>query len=201
MKKLLSLVMAILLMATFSVSAFAAGTITDETAPQTVTVPAGGTTKEVPIYGYIGPDTDVTPGGTDPEDPPIQYGDTVAVSVPVKLIWASFATTNVNEINSPEYFIRNNSGKTNLNVSLTAFAGGAGASEFSSSVLKLNLAAVSGSPVAQADVLANPTKSFGTLPFGANNIWKFKITGTYTGSYDVVKTPAYSMTLRFDIAP
>jgi|AKZA01.1.fsa_nt_gi hypothetical protein len=155
-------------------------------------------TTEVPVFGYIGPDAEIL----DPENPndPLVVNPLVtdmSVSVPVRLVWAAFASDG-GEITSPEYTITNNSPFA-VDVELTSFenttpAGNQNAEADANIVISLtDLNPLATNVVGMTTPLPIQTLS------AENGSTKFKIGGTYTGSFATAYQPTYRMVLTFSI--
>ena len=226
MKKLLSIVLAASLVASASVTAFASfaqpnGT-NDMVLPVTPeTVFETPVNRTIPVYGYVGPDGEIyDPDPDDPDEPPIIR---LGVSVPVKLMWAAFASDG-GDITSPNYFIRNFT-STPVNVSIRTFevnplgdgyeAAHHTAVDSDLVLIMEGLGAGTGTAshvtVWDEGQVINPsaTRDIGTLaPFSTNlndgHRRTFTIGGFFDGSLDVPLTGLrYNMILRFeaDIPP
>lgn len=217
MKKIISFAIALAMIASVGTTALAdtAGTILEgenQIGYKGIEVDeTDGTQTNVPVFGYIGPATDITDPNPGPGDEPGDPGDNVdppvynlvQVVVPVKLMWAAF-DDNDNEVASPEYKIQNRSFKK-IDVSLVSFtprAGDASATGVADK-LTLNISPIGNTVFQKSNVINTSAVTFGTAlnEIGENgDTWNFEITGTYTGSYNAIKAPQYDMTLRFDIA-
>jgi len=153
---------------------------------------------EIPVFGYIGQDANIT----DPEDEdgglvidPVTTN--MSVSVPVRLVWAAFASDG-GEITSPVYTITNNS-KFAVDVKLTRFDNTTREENKKEdmdaniviSLTDLNQSAIN--VVGMTEPLSLPT------PLSANGEKTFQIGGTYTGSFADAYQPTYNMVLEFSI--
>lgn len=201
MKKLVSLACAMALVMTMSLTAFAAGSFDPATGINddvTLNTTTGG--NSVPVYGYIGEDAELTdPDPTDPSLPPVvdpSAGTDMELSVPVKLMWAAFASDG-GSVTSPDYTIENKS-LFAVDVEMTSFTQTNGVSV---SGLTLNLVGASGGMTSINDVLSASATAFGTLDAaaGINAERGFSVGGSYTGSFATVLQPEYSMVLTFSI--
>ena len=120
MKKLISMLVAVLLLTALSVPAFAIDFDPDPGAVRD----QSGNPDTVPMYGYVGEAKDSLTD-PDPDDPGVNPWK-LNVSVPVKFLWAAFVPDVDPDINltapleSPKYHIINNSDK-DVEVSITNF--------------------------------------------------------------------------------
>lgn len=208
MKKFLVSILALAMVLSIgSVTAFA-GTLPTGQGDESVTG-SNPTSDTVPVYGYIGEDANITdPNPTSPTTPPTvtPTGTAINVTVPTKIIWASFASSGT--VASPSYYIQNNSTSVDLDVTLVSFTATGTDNTAVDSSLVLNL---TGTQMAQAGVMssgtgyapATPTAYATTFARATSattpTTWNFAIGGTYTGSYSAAKNPTYDMILRFSI--
>jgi hypothetical protein len=167
--------------------------------------PAG---RAVPVYGYVGEDTVlVDPAPKNPDVKP-NIGYDINVSVPVKILWAAFESAGASgnyPVESPEYSIINNSGRTGLTVRIDGFAAdpanGDNMDIDGDLVLQFKSNGAStftGDPITvfDRDDLASPAALPGILDAGA--AWGFKIGGTYdASSIPAAKQPNYFLMLKF----
>jgi len=208
MKKILAAVMACLLMMGFTViPAFAEGSLPADTdvGYRDVTGDSPEST-DIPVYGYIGEDVDVTdPDPDDPDTPPDFTPFEINVSVPVKIIWVAFES-DAGAISAPNYKITNNSVGNNVAVAITSFTGTA-TNPDNATVdpdLILNL---TGAPMARNVVNGDgitatyltTAATVGTL--SARGSYTFSLGGTWDGGFAVALMPTYEMVLTFTLAP
>ena len=216
-KKIISAVLATTMIATMSMSAFAATWTPDPVN----TYPTANGQEEIPMYGYVGPVV-TNPTDPDPDDPGTNPWTALNISVPVKFIWAAFdngALTGT-AVDSPEYKIINNSQK-DVTVTVTDFAttnplaaaDGAVTLDFAKTTAGTssdNMAAsatldnITSATPATAQVLGVidglDTVQIGTPSATSGETWTFTIGGTYTpnGAWpSTLKTPEYKVTFNF----
>ena len=160
---------------------------------------------DVPMYGYIGDDAIVGPGGKP-----------INVSIPTTLVWGAFSTKTIagaTPLESPEYKIVNNNLKTGEDVkveilgittntviaSTTAQTWASLSLDFkdsgSSNIDKLNTTGLFLQTYGSADVVNKHV--LGNLK--ATEDWKFKIAGTYTGDMPTIgyDNPDYTVQFKF----
>jgi hypothetical protein len=159
----------------------------------------------VPVFGYIGPDANITDPSdpidvTDPTIPPTvtPIATDMEVSLPVRLMWAAFASDG-GQIKSPTYSIENKS----------AFAVDVELTSFNNTTAEANPAMDAGIVISLTDLNPSATNVVGmttALPVGtlsaANSTGsstQFSIGGSYTGSFSTQYLPTYSMVLTFSI--
>lgn len=168
------------------------------------------TNDTVPVYGYIGEDANIIdPNPGNPTTPPVitPTGTAINVTVPTKIIWASFASTGT--VTSPSYHIDNNSTTVDLDVTLVSFTANATAGNTAVDPnLTLN---ITGTQMAQAGVMSagtgyapgTPSAYTATFARAASSTtpttWNFAIGGTYSGTYGTSYEPTYNMVLRFSV--
>jgi hypothetical protein len=156
--------------------------------------------NEIPVFGYIGPDADIDdPDPEDPKIPPVIDKYEINVSVPVKIFWAAFESSN-GAVTAPDYKIKNNStntdGTNDVEVKLLSFEPRENSDQVPDTELTLNLTG----DLAYADVVSDtsqPVLGGGKLPAGIS--WLFSIDGSYIGSYNTVLEPIYDMILEFSV--
>lgn len=165
---------------------------TDETAPAEA---------EVPVYGYVGRDADITdPDPGDPTKPPVitETGTRISVSVPTKLIWAAFASDG-GTVQSPDYTISNNSSILDLDVSLVSFTADTSADNTAvDNKLTLNMASTDFTSISDLLGLSATVKLSQKL--AKSGSLGFELDGTYTGSFATSRTPKYEAVFQFDLA-
>ena len=152
---------------------------------------------DTPIYGYIGPDAIITdPNPQNPDAPFVVEKSTtdMEISVPVKLMWAAFASGG-GEIISPEYSIENKSAFA-VDVTLTSFEQTSSQDDKDAGV-ELTLSGLASSPsgVGAQDIPAGTLDAAG----GAQAKRTFGFEGSYEGSFKSEYAPVYKMVLTFEI--
>ena len=214
MKKFLSILLVPAFAILLAVPVFATSSF-DESTAQTDNALTGDspTTANIPIYGYIGQNADIS--DTDPSNPdtaPIitPNGTSISVTVPTKVIFAAFAE-NGGEISSPDYVITNNSKTSSVTVTLASFTANSG--EDNSAVdpsLSLNLK-YSYDAEKEESIFANGTGTTSPIEIvrclesdqtGSSvfrNSMAFSLSGEYSGSFSADRTPSYEMVFRFDL--
>lgn len=204
MKKLIAIVATFALVLCMSVTAFAAPSLPATGTNDDVTINSTPGTNDVPVYGYIGEDANITdPDPTDPDVPPTvtPTGTDMELSVPVKLMWAAFAS-NGGTVTSPTYTIENKSAFA-VDVELTSFAQTSAANATKDAQITLSLTGLNAGAtnvVGMAAPLSAGTLSKATALGGASATKTFTIGGTYTGSFNTAYAPTYSMVLTFSLA-
>jgi len=155
-------------------------------------------TTQIPVFGYIGQDADIT----HPEDPdgPLVINPVTTemrVSVPVRLVWAAFASDG-GEIKSPTYKIENKSAFA-VDVELTRFENTTTDKDDDMdeniviSLEDLNESAKDVVGMTELELLT--LRATGT----SNSSIEFNIGGRYTGSFAKPYQPTYRMVLTFSI--
>ena len=197
--KILAMVMALVCVFAMSTTAFAAGSFDTSTAQTDNDVeleaPADA---DVAVYGYVGEDATIS--DTDPADPDVAptvtaSGTVVSVSVPVKVIWAAFASDG-GEVTAPAYKITNKSAFA-LDVTLVSF--NADATDDNTAVddkLTLN---ITGDEMAASDVVGITSSVAYDDALAVDGVWNFSFAGEYTGDFGTAYTPSYAMVLQFDL--
>lgn len=159
---------------------------------------------DVPVFGYVGPDADITDptDPTDPTKPPVikPVATDMEVSLPVRLVWAAFASDG-GQIKSPTYKIENKSPFA-VDVELTSFNN-------TTPETDKNAAMEAGISISLTDLNPSATNVVGmTTPLpletltaanGTRPTTEFNIGGTYTGSFSTAYQPTYRMVLTFSI--
>lgn len=200
MKKILSIAIAILLVSTMSISAFA--TYSFDTPTYDNLQPEGlADDITVPGWGYIGLDGAITPD-PDPDEKPVVIPDPdmtyIDVSVPVQFLWAAFESNKSatpSNIVSPTYNLINNSDDVNLEVSLDSFTATGGDTLPVGSTLVLNLTG----NLAKTNIVGGAASTYSSKLL-AEATWTFGISGVYTGSYGAAAVqPKYAMVLGFAV--
>jgi hypothetical protein len=170
----------------------------DGVTPENGEITSPTTSTTVPVNGYVGEAGAIDEDGVTSHE--------VNVSVPTKVMWAAFETSDSDSgsITAPEYKIRNNSRTNALKVTLTSFnkADGNTANTEVDKNLTLNLTGnlakeeiVKGNGSAATYTINNTTAFTGSLATQAD--WNFSLDGQYTGSYDGAKSPTYNMVFSF----
>ncbi|MCC8022366.1 MAG: hypothetical protein LIO46_01070 [Clostridiales bacterium] len=211
MKKTLSILMAVAMLAAFSVGTFAAGTIT---APEYKTIygdPSAETVPDtdIPVWGYVGPDALVEPDPDPDVDPKVTM---IAVKVPVQILWAAFESDG-GTITSSDYSITNDSTEADLKVTVADFDAGLlnpTANAIVDDDLELYFTAVgtgfdAGSrqlwdETNGSTLTANTTAETNTLDAG--DTWKFTLSGAWNGDFTSLsdyQQPNYTLTLKFAV--
>ena len=172
--------------------------------------------QQIPVYGYIGPDTTIVdPDPENPDKPPEFNMTDINVAVPVKILWAAFASDN-GDITSPTYQIKNLSLDNDLDVSIINFEEMPGINTDAADLKdKLTLKIVSaGSQLGDVDLIdsSHAYTDFKATPYtapaplekgevGLPKIWNFTIGGEYSGTFDDNQyTPMYNIEFQFELA-
>jgi len=197
MKKIITTILATMLLVAVAAPAFAAGTITPSTSYTDI---QGDSAQNavIPVYGYVGEDAAITdPTPTDPGTAPTVTPYEINVSVPVKIIWAAFQTGG-GAVTAPNYTIKNNSANNDLDVTLTSFAPRSSSSNTAvDSNLVLNIVGVGGTEMNQTSVVGYTGTTPYSTTFAAGASWGFTLGGQYSGAYGSDYNPIYDMTLTF----
>lgn len=197
MKKLLTILCSMTLVVGMGVTAFAAPSMPGTGTNEDTTLSDTDGDTELPVYGYIGPDAEIKPDPDDPTGPPIidPVGTDISLSVPINLMWASFASGSGN-ITSPNYRIKNNSAFA-VDVELTSFTQ-TSAANAKDSQITLTLPGL----VSAGSVVGAANLTVGTLDAKdrANDAKSFTIGGRYSGNHGSAYKPEYEMVLTFAIA-
>ncbi|MGI6004292.1 MAG: hypothetical protein ACOX88_02600 [Christensenellales bacterium] len=207
MKKFVTFLCVVALLTSLSLTALAAPAFVPATSTNkdyTLSDEDNEPTVTTPVYGYVGPDAIIT--DPDPEDPDAQpevevIATDMEISVPVKLMWAAFASGG-GTIVSPSYTIENKSPFA-VDVELTSFTSDTDVPDpvkDAGIVLNLSSLAAAATNVPGTSGLTVPVV-VGTLTAatGAAPSKAFSIGGTYTGSFAAVYQPTYQMVLTFSI--
>jgi hypothetical protein len=159
-------------------------------------------TDNIPVYGYVGEDAEITDTDpTNPDTPPGTNAYEINVSVPVKILWAAFES-DAGAVSAPDYHIKNNSRTYDLDVTLSSFlARVSAANEEVDPFLTLN---ITGTEMATAGVInAGGADYDNDTPFATvlqkNTSWTFSLSGMYSGVFTTAYTPSYDMVLEFAI--
>ncbi|MDR3208167.1 MAG: hypothetical protein LBT60_07565 [Oscillospiraceae bacterium] len=207
MKKTLSILLAVVFMAAFAVPSAFAGSFDDSAQQHDDAVTGHDTdspiTRIIPMYGYVGKDTNLIDPDPDNPDQPPQPADTeINLAVPIKIIWAAFASDE-GLVTSPTYTVKNFSTAHKVKISVVKFEAGfhdPSANGVVDSTLVLNLVGSYGQ-FGQINLLNVGTyktaiTDIGT-DLGSSTNWNFRIAGTYTGTFATAYQPSYVLTFKF----
>ncbi|MDR1539533.1 MAG: hypothetical protein LBU32_16340 [Clostridiales bacterium] len=215
MKKTMSLILGVSMSTILGVSTAFAGTpgfgAGAEFTPRNFEAVDGSTTQ-VPVYGYVGPDVEITDPRPDDEDAGLSQID---VSVPTKIIWAAFESDN-KQVTSPVYKIINNSNKNDVKITMKSIAPKNSMQEQEKLVDSyLNLKLIDS--VKSTEIIESVTEGVSanynigngqeldtleTVTAGSNE-WVFNIGGNLESAFawpDVAMLPTYTLEFQFDIA-
>lgn len=203
MKKIITMLMATVVATTTMVSVSANSL--PEPVYENKEMDTNNSKADVPVFGYIGPDANITDpidpiDVTDPTVPPTvtPIATDMEISLPVRLMWAAFASDG-GQIVSPTYTIENKS----------AFAVDVELTSFNNTTTEANVAMDEGIVISLTDLNPLATNVVGmttALPLetlsaanGTRPSTQFNIGGSYTGSFRTPYLPTYSMVLTFAI--
>lgn len=155
--------------------------------------------ETIPIYGYIGKDTNIV--DPDPEDPGVKPETEIYVEVPVKIMFAAFESDG-GAISSPDYTIKNLSTVNDVKVEIEKFEQRNPVDLKGALSLKI-VDEHAGDLV--PDLFPSDYTSAKLLKAllpkqaaGSNeNVLAFALGGTWTGPFDSELHPEFDMTVRF----
>ena len=225
LKKLFSVVTATVVAFGMSVTPVFAGSFVPpaQTTTGTAVIQEDGTdtTSDIPVYGYIGPDVVITDGDPgDPDVPPTIEGEPkdINVAVPVKIMWAAFASDE-GDVTSPTYYIKNlsyGSYGSKIEISVADFDGANSDAAAVKSGLTLKMIDMD-NPTSTVDLLNSSHAyttggtAFVTLNQGASptslEVWNFSIGGFFGGDFPGMGSasaidkyqPEYNLTFKFEV--
>lgn len=158
----------------------------------------------IPVYGYIGEDTEIV--DPDPTDPTIPPEKEIYVEAPIKVLFAAFESDN-GAITSAVYAITNLSTVNNVKVELKNFVQRNNPAVGLEGKLTLDLVDKDGATLVEGifpadyitaklvkETLLKKTEGStdNTLPFAFGGMW--------TGTYSDELNPVFDMTLQFTTA-
>lgn len=167
--------------------------------PPSYTTTTDGT-KVIPVYGYIGKDTNIV--DPEPENPEVPPETEIYVEVPIKMMFAAFEG-NGGAVSSPNYAIKNLSTANAIKVEVEDFSQKNAAEADLEGKLTLSLTDYAGTDIVPGvfpadyssaklfkDALSKNTGS-------ADNVLEFKLGGNWNGEFTKQINPEFDMTLRF----
>ncbi|MDL2224827.1 hypothetical protein LJC20_01250 [Eubacteriales bacterium OttesenSCG-928-M02] len=159
--------------------------------------------ETIPVYGYIGEDSEII--DPDPTDPTIPPEKEVYVEVPIKMLFAAFEGDG-GAVTAPNYTITNLSTANDVKVSVKNFAQRNGLEVDLDGKLQLDITDETGSPRISgafpadytqpkvlAETLSKKTES------GTGHILPFSIGGTWSGAFTKDIRPVFDLTLEFTV--
>lgn len=174
-----------------------------EPADPSYTTTNGADGKEViPVYGYIGQDTEII--DPDPEEPEIPPETQVYVEVPVKVLFAAFESDK-GAITSPDYTLTNLSTVNDIQVEIANFRQKDAADLAGKLTLDITdhagaelVAGVFPAEYSSAKLLKDKLSK--KVDGSTDNQLGFKIGGVWSGTFNSELHPSFEMTLQFSVA-
>lgn len=202
MKKFLMLLLAVIIAASMSGTAFAAGFPDGHPDPENdyqlyEASDDTNTANVIPSWGYIGFDAEIIPD-PDPETPPTvepeDASEYINVEVPIQTMWAAFEGENGNIV-SPSYTITNKDTKATLSVTVESYT------QTNAVVVPSGLTLNLTGGLAKTNIVGlSGNTTAATTSFAPGNVLTFGFGGSYTGAYSSsALQPSYDMVLRFAV--